>query len=78
MLTSSLCAKEEKTTLYKVTRTRNVGWNDSFETEEIEISNLDCTALSKLTDHSLKTCCSDLFHYQKEKLVLMHPVHWKQ
>ena len=31
-----------------------VGWNDSFEIEEIEISNLDSTTLSKLTGYSFK------------------------
>ena len=30
VLTSSLCAKEECTTLYEVTRARNIGWNNSF------------------------------------------------
>ena len=45
--------KRNKQTLYKVTRARNAGWNDFFETEEIEISNLDSTALSKLTGFSV-------------------------
>ena len=45
--------KRNKQTLYKVTRARNVGWNDSFEIGEIEISNLDSTALSKLTGFSV-------------------------
>ena len=43
-----------------------------LEIEEIEISNLDSTAFH------LKTRCSDLFHYQKEKLVLMRAVNRKQ
>ena len=46
--------KEKQTTLYKVTPARNVGWNDFFEIEEIEISNLDSMALSKLTGYSFK------------------------
>ena len=54
-----------------MTRTRNVGWNDSFEIEEIEISNLDSKALSKLRGYSFKNLRSDLFHYQEEKPVLM-------
>ena len=40
--------------------------------KKFEISNLDSTAIH------LKTCCSDLFHYQKEKLVLMCAVNRKQ
>ena len=64
--------------VYKVTRARNVGWNNSFEIEEIEISNLDSTALSKLTGYSFKNLHSDLFHYQKEKLVLMRAVNRMQ
>ena len=53
VLTSSLCAKRNKQTLCKATRARNLGWNDSFEIGEIEISNLDSTALSKLTGYSV-------------------------
>ena len=45
--------KRNKQTLYKVTRARNVGWNDSFEIGETEISKLDSTALSKLTGYSV-------------------------
>ena len=48
--------KRNKQTLCKATRARNLGWNDSFEIGEIEISNLDSTALSKLTgSKALKT-----------------------
>ena len=61
-----------------MTRARNVGWNDSFEIEEIEISNLDSTALSKLRSYSFKNLRSDLFHYQKETLVLMRAVNKMQ
>ena len=61
-----------------MTRAGYVGWNDSFEIGEKEISNLDSTALSKLTYYLLKNCFSDLFHYHKEMHVLMPAVNRKQ
>ena len=72
VLTSNLCSKEKCTAMYKVTCARTVGWNNSLEIGNSEISNFNSRALSKLTGYSFENLLWRFVILSEKKHALMH------